>query len=280
MLYVPSVRGGFAANNLTAGSRSGTTVTASATPHTKGSWVSLIDPTAAPSWGIYLRGRNVGVNNVRTSLLLDLGYGPTGGGNEQVLLPNLNFGAASGANTIPAGKYFYFPIYIPSGVRVSARCQAAVVSDTVDLAVWLETGQPYQQIGGAVEDYGTDLTNSYGTSVTPGSSAFGSWVELLQNDGTTSGTKRPHRFWATGYDLLADQTVAAAILLVELGIGPDGGNVSTIMQTQWGQAGGEEIVGPTGPKLVYQPVPAGTKLWARIASGETEARGVTAYGVD
>lgn len=279
MLVTPSLFGQWE-TSLTASARNGTTVTASGTAHTKGSYTSLIDPTSRPSYGVVVRGNLVGATNTNTSMLLDLAYGPTGGGNEQVVLPNLNMGAAIGSSTDGHAKIWFFPCYIPSGTRVSARCQAVVVSDTISVCVWLLQNPLYPFVGGAVYDYGKDEANSRGTSVTPGNGAFGSWTEILQSVGGTSGLIRDHRFWHVGYDQLGDTSIANNTLLIEVGLGPDSSNVTTIHTNSFTQNSTENIWGPAIIIPTYAPAKAGTKLWARIASGETEARGVMVYGID
>lgn len=270
MLVVPPTMGGVIQTNLTASARNGTTVTASATIHTKGSWSSLIDPTSQPSYGIWVRGRGVAASATATGLLLDIGYGPTGGGNEEILLPDLDMGYASGAT---GAKYFYFPCYIPTGTRVSGRCQALIASDTVSVAIWLQQDPLYAFYGGKVDAYGVDGSNSRGTSVTPGNGSFGSWTQI------TSSTNRAHRFWAMGYDALADTTIVNAEIVAQLGTGPDSSNVTVILETGFVQGGAEELDGPS-VLLGYSPVPSGKIIFARLASAEAEARGVIAYGMD
>lgn len=274
LVLPPSIgHGGSLETNLTAASRAGTTVTASATPHTKGSWSSLIDPTSRPSYGVWVVVATVATTGTNTSLLVDIGYGPTGGGNEQVVLPDLDAGYV-GLTSVVRGRCYYFPVYIPTGVRVSARCQAVIASDTVVVGIYLEQDSLYPPAGGGVLAYGADTANSRGTSVTPASGAFGSWAQL------TASTTRAHRFWAAGYDPLGDTSIATAgEVLVELGVGPDSSNVSRIYAGTTAQTTAEAL-GPMFPLLCYGPVPAARAIWARLASNETEPRGVIAYGVD
>lgn len=273
-LVIPSVIGGLGDTNLTASSRAGTTITASGTAHVKGSYSILIDPTTKPSYGIWIRLRGVAGSATNTSLLVDISYGPTGGGNEQVLILDLDAGAADSGSQV-MGKCYYFPVYIPSGVAVSARCQAVIVSDTVVVAVWLNQDPAYRWTCGMTETYGEDEATSNGTSVTPASGSFGSWTQI----GTNSDPIRAHRFWTVGYSLGTDTTVAAADVLIEIGTGPDSANVSVIGRFSFAQTGGELIDGPF-PIIVYGPVVPAAKLWARIASGEAEARRIIIYGMD
>lgn len=275
-LWMPPGGGLTVESNLTAAARAGTTITANASTNQKGNYSALIDPTSRPSYGISISVTEVGVGNALQNLLLDIAYGPTGGGNEQVIIPNLNCSNAPVQATHGSeGKQWYFPVYIPSGVRVSGRCQASTSADTCVVAIWLDQRVNAPVVGGLVTDYGTDAANSRGTSVTPGSGAFGNWTQI------TSSTSRAHRFWAMGMDGLADATMTDEARIVELGVGPDASNVSTIF-------GPSRIVCETGiesisgawPMLSYHPVPAGKAIWCRMAAGGIEARGVIVYGVD
>lgn len=272
-LYIPPVIGGLGQTNLTAAARSGTTVTASASANTKGSYSSLIDPTSKPSYGIWIRFLEVGNPATVTNILVDIAYGPTGGGNEQIVIPNLSAGGAP-TGTDSGVKSYWFPVYIPTGVRVSARCQASTGSDTVSVAVYLDQDPSYPWSLGSATAYGADTANSRGTSVTPGSGAFGSWTQI----GAGTDPVQTHRAWTIGYDQLADTTIGTVDLIIEIGTGPDSANVTTIGSFTIVQASNENISGPF-PLICYAIVNAGGELWARIASGETEARGVIVYGI-
>jgi hypothetical protein len=181
-------------------------------------------------------------------------------------------------------KKYFFPVYIPSGVRVSARCQASTGSDTVLVRVCLLQDPLYEFMAGPVAVYGRDATNSRGTSVTPGNNAYGTWTELLNAAGG-SGLTRPHRFWVAEMDGAADtSTVDDRFNMLEVGVGPNSGAVTTIAGPwYWGEEGNEVGV-MTFPLLVYAPMvvdATNLKLWARLAqTGATEARGVMVWGID
>ena len=76
-LVIPPVIGGVGDTNLTAAARAGTTVTASGSINTKGSYSSLIDPTTKPSYGFWVVLSAVGATAANTSMLVDIAYGPT-----------------------------------------------------------------------------------------------------------------------------------------------------------------------------------------------------------
>ena len=115
-----------------AATSSGTTVTASGTANAKGTWVELDASTAADACWITVL---VGPNGFTGRFLVDVGLGA--GGAEAVLLPDLHFdGNATGNH--PAA--YRFPVAIPAGSRVSARCQCSTASGTVNVAAVLDQG--------------------------------------------------------------------------------------------------------------------------------------------
>ena len=270
--------GGVPETNVTAASQ-GTTVTASSTANSKGSWVSLIDPTSGPSYGICVRVQEVHASATVANLLLDIGYGPTGGGNEVVLLPDLGCGAAADHTTAIGGKDFFFPVYVPAGVRVSARAAASTASDTALVQIHLLKRSLWPVRGGPVSAYGVVAASSRGTSITPGTNAFGSWT-LLQ----AGPLNRPHTLWYCAMDGQADTTmIDNRHHLVQLGIGPDSSNVTPIFQGHGTEEGSEcvDAIIPVMPQYAPTIADAAIDLWCRIAATPSaEARGMIAYGMD
>jgi hypothetical protein len=251
----------------------GTTVTGAGTAHTKGSWTSLIDPTTYDTYGLYLTIAGTNASATRTDALVDIGIGPSGGGSEQVIIPNMIAGWRGTANTL-AAMGLYLPMYIPAGVRVSARVQALQVSKQVKVGIWLEQG-----FNGVADDvyticdaYGIDTSLSIGTSHLPGDLGA---MSTFANLGST---------------LTRDY---GAVLLV-----PQGTLSDTVMRNDayhwWVRAGtnGETVGGwyttgnsaeaTTGPypgMPLDIALPSGTQLQvaAEGSSGSPEAYDVAAY---
>lgn len=282
-LVLPPSVAGVHETNITAAARAGTTVTASATANQKGSYTSLIDPTDFPSYGIWIAFRDVQVAAAIQNMLVDISYGPTGGGSEQIVIPDLNASNAPDGTTYVGACFYHFPVYIPAGVRVSARCQASTASDTVLVAIWLDQNPLYGNPGGRVSVYGRVAASSRGTAVTPGAGAFGTWTELL-NEAAGSGLTRPHKYWVMSMDPNVDTTLTDdQYVLVELGIGPNNTNVTRLGQFRFQEEGNEGIVGPE-PMIIYAPATVDStnlKLWARSAAAATgDIRGFMAWGID
>lgn len=254
-----------------------TTITAGAPAHNKSAaWGSLIATTTYDTYGFWVRFRNVHTTGTVTNMLVDIAAGTSGGGSESIIAPNLSAGAASAGGAGGGFKSYFVPVFIPAGSSVSAKSQAAIASDTVVVSIWLCQNALYPWASGPVKDYGTDLTTSRGTSVATGNTAFGNWVEIAT-------TARDHRYWFCAMDQLADTSIGNANVAIEIGFGPDTSNVTTILSGSllWQDV---EVIGSILPPIVYHPVAASTKLFARFATSSStdngESRGVQIYGCD
>ena len=261
--------------NLSATSRAGTTLTASGTPHAEGAWVELLASTAATVEKIAFRIRNVAVNATDTGMLVDLATGAAA--SEAAFLNNLDSGGAEvgSASTVSQGRTYSFPKRIAASTRVSARPQATVASDTAEVAIMLGQGCVHVENVGNWVTYGANAAASIGTSTPQGSGAYGAWTEI----GTTS---EAHNLFFVGFDALADTTTAQRDVLVKIGYGATApGSGGTEISAVWhfgAGAGTEAVAGPFPDWSVYAVVGSGVKLWAAIASGETENRGIIIYG--
>lgn len=145
-----------------------TTVTASATPHTKGAYSTLIASTPHDSYGFWIAVYANQTAATDTSVLVDIALGAAA--SEVDIISN--YLAAARPSTIANGGPYWvrIPLFIPAGARVSARIQALIVSET--LAVGISTISGRSQVNGpiftACDTYGANTADSGGTSHTPG----------------------------------------------------------------------------------------------------------------
>lgn len=262
--------------NLTVGSREGTTVAAHATvANSVGNFVEIFPSTVNNARGVWLHAfdQNISdLNGVNVGMLLSLALG--GAGSESIIIPDVNFGNTPVTSTVTGiGRTYYFPgILIPAGSRITLQARSSVAPRTYSCIVALDPMLSVDVSQSTVVAYGSNQAASRGTSVTPANGSFGSWVEI----GTTS---RAHSIWSVGYDFLADSTVATTAMLIELAYGPNSGSL-TSLGTMWiYQSNAERASGPFPPVLYSNAVSTSTKVWARIASGEAEGRGIIIYGV-
>src|SRR3990167_876276 len=100
----------------------GTNVTNGATPHTKNTtFTQLIAATTFDAQCVLVTVGSTAVSNANSSTLLDIAIGASTA--ETVIIPDLCAGWAQDSGTAPGGRHYIFPLYIPSGSRVSARTQ-------------------------------------------------------------------------------------------------------------------------------------------------------------
>ena len=261
--------------NLTVTSRTGATITGSATPHTKGSWSELIASTGGDAEGIWVSVTGVGASATDTSILLDIGIGAAAA--EAVLIPDINAGYAN-AIADGNGQCRFFPIAVASGSRLSARLQGVVASETATVAIWLARSVQHLDGASAMEAVGEDAANSRGTSVPSGDGAWGAWTSI----GTISADRN---VFAIAIDGLGDTVFSAGDqdTLVQLGYGssaPGSGGtaIEAIFRSIFTTA--EAINGPFPAIPVYADLASGETLWARVAGADTTARGIVVHAME
>jgi hypothetical protein len=111
----------------------GTTVTAASSASSKGSWTQLIASTTNPVVGILVL---LEVSSTAT-FLIDIGTGASG--SEVVLIPDIYayFGSSAG----PMSAAIFFPVQVPAGTRIAARCQSGTASSAIYVALSLMESQ-------------------------------------------------------------------------------------------------------------------------------------------
>ena len=106
----------------------GTAVTTGASSSTKGSATQLIASTNFDVWGVTLVFTDYGNGNTASDGCFDLLIGA----NDDVLIPNILCGYSPKSDQLGSQRY-WFPLYIPAGVKVSGR--AAGLRTTTDMQV-------------------------------------------------------------------------------------------------------------------------------------------------
>lgn len=258
-----------------------TTVTASATIHTKGAWTELIASTPHDGAALWLYFTDVYTSGVATDQLCDIGVGAAGA--EIVVIPNILIGYAINI------KYM-FPLTLPAGTRLVARTQALISSDTMRvypriISVTSPWGGALPQIG-SYTAYGADLSLSSGVSVPPGASAdtWGAWTQI------TAATAAPHRLIVVGQTLPAGTTAALATAdgVVQTGVGASGSeqSLSGTASRAYSYISTSERVTSTYSfwlnlfDIPEYRIPSGSRLSARNQSEKSPAdnRAVILYG--
>lgn len=265
--------------SLTSTSSEGTTVTASASTHTKGNYAQLISSTARDSYGITVLVNNVGTASVNSRMLVDIAIGAAA--SEVVLIPNLLAGnAAPWANVMGGGVLYHFPVFIPSGTRISARCQALISADTCAVYCWLHSYPTTAGgwVGQRVTAYGPNTSTSSGVAHTPGSSsAYATATQI------TASTTNPIRYMQVGIDTGTDTTAVNMRGMFRVGLGATPNYI--VSSIPFAESTTVESMDNRMSNFFLSHlsfnVPAASDLrLSAMVSGTGESRGWAIYGVD
>lgn len=246
---------------VTASASRGTTITASATANTKGTWTQLTAATARDAVWI-----DVDIHSATAArdYLLDIGIGAAG--SEHVLIPDLI--AGSGTGSICRGAVYRFPIFVPAGSRLAARCQSGTGSATIRVAGTLTAASFNSDCGSSeVTAYGALAASTAGTTVDPGATANtkGTWTEI------TAATSAPIRALVVGQGNLVQTTRTSCDWLLDIGIGPAGSEQVLIGDQHWECSTTCDTIVPIARPPYFVDIPAGTRLAARAACSITTA---------
>jgi hypothetical protein len=180
VLLAPPVGFGYRiTNDNTMSSTFGTTLTASGSTHTMGTWVSLLSTIDEDIYWVWITLTNANTAGTPEQVLVDLGIGPDSS-NVTVIAHALS-GSCAGAPTA-GGRNFIAPLFIPAGTQLWGRCQSSIASNTIVAAVqaWGAPDRPGSfPVVHAWEPEGENLGTSLGTTVTPGASgAQGAYAQM------------------------------------------------------------------------------------------------------
>jgi hypothetical protein len=281
-LFTPSRGAGSLQSHVTATTNETATfaisVTAHASANTIGAWVELIAATTYESGGIMVQ--LAGLQTTATTnqrCLVDIGIGAAG--SEVVIIPTLtcgnvaDFGAASAT-----GVSYFFPLHIPSGVRIAARCQASTGGDIVNVAVRVYQSSFGRWEGARVTAYGADAANSRGTSHTPTANSYSAATQL------TASTTNPIRYMQVGFDLLSDTTATTSNHLIRIGYGA--GPTYLVSELPLSVSTTIEAVQFTHANFILShmrfnlPAEQSLHVAAMRTASTPEARGYIVYGCD
>lgn len=252
-------------------SQPGTSVTPGAS-NAEGSWTQVASSAniAQDCYWIYLRISDNATSNQSKPQRLDIGVDPAGGTSYTAVVSDLVMGMASSATV--GYRTFCFPLFIKAGSSVAVRIQGAnATAGTVRVGVKFY-GQPTRPenapVGTIAQTFGS-ITNSDGTSFTPGNAADGAWVSL----GTAN---TPLWWWQLGVQI-NNGTQSTHYTYVDLAVG-DSTNKLLIKRHMFASTTGEVNIDIFGANTTfmdcYWPVPAGAELWVR---GRNSAAPVTGY---
>lgn len=248
--------------DATTSTRATATCTASATPHTKGTWTQVVAATTVEatllSIGVSGAAFSTGINasNTDTSTLLDIGIG--GAGAEVALVANLGVGFS-----LPAAR-FRIPVLVPVGSRLSIRAQSVVVSQQVTVGIELGVlpfgkGAPNHLVTMGAD---TAASKGVGLAVPGAANTKGAWTEIV------AASSEPFDALVIGQQCNADAAAVAGGVLFDIGIGSAGNEVVRLGDLAY-QMSGTEICHRYFDPLQPLDIPAGTRIAARYQAGNT-----------
>lgn len=259
----------------------GTLVTAGGSTNTKNTtYAQLIASTSFDAYfmQIFFSDNNAS-NNASQSMLVDIAIGAAS--SETVIISNLNASAAGnrtvGVNiSARGGQRYAFPLYIPSGSRISATAAGATASDTCYCIIRL-WGNPTKPVwaGQQVTTYGAVTGSSRGTLVAAGlSGAEGSWTEI------TASTSAHTYYLAMGAGYGADASSQVGMNFLDAGVGAaTESELQALSNITLYSDSVERFSQEFGG--AYVDIPSGTRLVARVSSSQASAQSydVIFYGV-
>lgn len=266
-------------NFTTPSSTPGTSVTPGAS-NAEGSWTQIAS-SANIAYDVFLLYIAIGggyTSGAAKNHLLDIGVDPAGGTSYTAIISNIVCGQSQAVTT--GWDEFVFPIRIKAGSSVAVRVQGSNATAGTVRVVGDFYGRPTEPgmvpVGQWSETIGT-ITNSNGTSITPGNAAEGSWTSL----GTTA---KDLWHWQIGVQV-DNGTITAQYTSVDLAYG-DATNKEIIIEDHAiGFYGTAEIKARTlnGRALcqAQRYVPAGSTIYARARCSTSPATGynITAIGI-
>lgn len=242
--------------NLTLGSTTGVTVTASATANTKGATTTLMADTGAGGSGLLL---SIADNSANARYLLDIMAGST------VLVPDIPL-AYPRANQ--AGQLIYLPIAVPPNVTLGARCQSSTASATLSvMASFVAMGSGAPPSPQVVTAYGVVSGTTNGTQLDPGATANS--ATIVQIAASTSAPMRQAMIVLTAR---ANTAMTTARWLLRLMAGPSGQEQAITPRVAVAANTTDDDIEPSviGP-LPVPTIPAGTRLTIAIQCSITDA---------
>lgn len=242
--------------------------------------------TILPPLGDYINNVFLGISNFSLAgaafyLVIDIMIDREGGTNWETT-PFIS-GLLGGFTpiTLVAGgdgttTWYQFPLFIPSGARLGARAktswgQPSANSGIITCYTYQQSNPSAQWVGEGIETLGVNISNSVGTSVTPGNQRnYSGWTSI----GTSS---RNYKFLQLGING-SDNGAIGQIYFWELGMNS---NAISGIPRFWTMTHTSEYSVHTGFGLpIWTNISSGTTIQLRgSCSGNGEAYNFAVYGV-
>ena len=254
-------------------SANGTSVTPAV--GSKGSYAALGSAISQDAFGILVNVNTNFASTASRNTVVDIGMDPAGGSSYSVVIPDLLCGGSSAYTRNGGGNWYYFPLFIKAGTTIAARAQGSVTSAIrVGCVTFSLPGNASMvRKGSFIEALGISAPG--GTSITPGTTSDGSWVDL----GTTSNRMW---WWQFGMQVgTADTSWNLNAIHVDVATGDASNKEIIIQDANFCTDSGEYVGNPPLTAGVEWEVPAGAHIYIRAqASGTLEtAYNAAVYGL-
>jgi hypothetical protein len=201
------------------------------------------------SWAIEIAVTGTGASATASQACVDI---LIGGATDDVLISSLLVGYAYNA----AVRRYWFPLFIPQGLRIAARLSSVRTAITDPrVGVWLYGGDPPpHRVGRKVTTYGTKIDNSRGQAVTPTASGGGASVTAM-----TASSSEDHFYLAPGFQAATDTTLTPNGF-INIGIGVGAATEQRIGTWWFWKDTTEQFNGPIPTPGAWADVDAGQRL--------------------
>lgn len=243
-----------------------------------GTYTQILAATAYETCLVMLHIHDGAVSAASRNMLINIGVDEAGGTAYVAKIPHLLSSAASPYMTTGAGIFYVFPLYIPSGATVAAQAtvnNATVGTVKVGIRLYGRPSRPESVCCGSyITSFGDVLASSTGTTVTPGTTSEGAYVQLGSN------TTRDHWWWQLGPLVSNDTNFASASFHQDLAYG-DATNKHLIFEdVVTGLHSGEAAISPPWVLNAFLAVPSGVSIYGRAQANALEDNHqMLAYGL-
>ena len=270
MLFTPGLSDfGFSVDNWGADASTsvGTSVVPGAT-NAEGAWTQVLTALAQDVFFSTLVIHSGTTSTAAKNHLLDIGVDPAGGTSYTAVVSNFTCGAS--ALTSGGARHLVVPLFIKAGSTVAVRVQgsnATAGTMRVGIKAYGQPARPELLLGCSYSETLGTITNSNGTSFTPGNAADGAYVSL--------GTIVKPAKWVQLGCQIDNAAMSAHHTYIDLAVG-DASNKRVLIRTHIQMTTVEAITEVIPGNLGWCAVdlPAGAELWIR---GRNNNAPVTGY---
>lgn len=238
-------------SGTTANTKSGYGTLIASTPAIDGLYVFMVPETTAANTQSYL---------------IDLAYGSAG--NEIDFIRNIPMSAKRST-----AQAIFFPIAIPDGVRISARCQTLLAASNPRGIYLSAYALPRSYTNSnqtrytRVTTYGANESDSGGTQIDPGATANtpGAWAEV------TANTPYPIHQLLVYSNLINNPTASVFNFMIDIAVGANGSEIPILSGLHLIEDTGMDGLFPSVIGPIPIMIPANSRISVRARCSGTDA---------